>query len=499
MKKGTQGFLLALVAALMVAQTASPTTPVIATAPMAQGNPFADPAFQRVWERTDTPVAQGKVKRSFYWGPQANTGPIQETYAEGAGSKHLVQYFDKGRMEINDPGADKNNPFYVTPGRLTVEMVKSAIQVSKYKYKYLYTPYIPIAGDADDTIGPTYANFINFGPRVEFPNAHLWQDLVGKKVISFVSRQKGFGENAGYGASGIKYVYYEPATGWNIPDVFWQYLNQEGLVLRNGSAENARLSDPYFYVTGYPISNAYWSWAKIGGKPNVDVLIQLYERRVLTYVPSAPDGFKVQMGNIGQHYYSWRYQGAGKPPPIECKSPQPPANRFTTLWQGDTTFQPTLSCPLVMPSTVAMSIQHFEHGLMVYVDYKGVYYPYESNPRKIYVLYEDGSSESFIDYYFGDQYEPTPPPLPTPPAGLQAPRLGFGKVWREKANVRQLLGFATAPEIAVERDNFQFFRVGYMVSDGKMIYTFPSFSSDTTGADVVIYDWHTFPDPQPPK
>ena len=46
------------------------------------------------------------------------------------------------------------------------------------------------------------------------------------------------------------------------------------------------------------------------------MLIQPYERRVLTYVPTAPEGFKVQMGNIGQHYYAWRYKDAGKPPAL---------------------------------------------------------------------------------------------------------------------------------------------------------------------------------------
>ena len=43
-------------------------------------------------------------------------------------------------------------------------------------------------------------------------------------------------------------------------------------------------------------------------KQGVDVYIQAYERRVLTYVPSAPEGFQVQMGNIGAHYYDWRYK-----------------------------------------------------------------------------------------------------------------------------------------------------------------------------------------------
>ncbi len=30
---------------------------------------FADPAFRSVWERTDKLVADGTVKRTFFWGP----------------------------------------------------------------------------------------------------------------------------------------------------------------------------------------------------------------------------------------------------------------------------------------------------------------------------------------------------------------------------------------------------------------------------------------------
>jgi LPXTG-site transpeptidase (sortase) family protein len=44
------------------------------------------------------------------------------------------------------------------------------------------------------------------------------------------------------------------------------------------------------------------------------VLIQAFERRVLTYAPDQPAGWKVQMGNIGQHYFEWRYGANGKGP-----------------------------------------------------------------------------------------------------------------------------------------------------------------------------------------
>src|SRR5689334_9413843 len=74
---------------------------------------FADPAFQRTWERTDGPVNIGIVPRGYYWGPQPGAVK-QEAYAEAAGGARLVQYFDKSRMELNNPNGDKSSPFYVT-------------------------------------------------------------------------------------------------------------------------------------------------------------------------------------------------------------------------------------------------------------------------------------------------------------------------------------------------------------------------------------------------
>ena len=38
-----------------------------------------------------------------------------------------------------------------------------------------------------------------------------------------------------------------------------------------------------------------------------DVLVQPFQRRVLTYSPDNPSGWQVEMGNVGRHYYLWRY------------------------------------------------------------------------------------------------------------------------------------------------------------------------------------------------
>src|SRR5215204_6033157 len=56
--------------------------------------------FQRTWARTDKPVADGVVSRTWIWGPEANTEGMFEPYFEGHNNGRFVQYYDKSRMEI---------------------------------------------------------------------------------------------------------------------------------------------------------------------------------------------------------------------------------------------------------------------------------------------------------------------------------------------------------------------------------------------------------------
>src|SRR2546423_13853105 len=85
---------------------------------------FAHPAFKRVWDRTDSLVASLQVSRTWFWGPEPRAA-AQEQYVDapsGTGTR-LVQYFDKSRMEINDPNADQNAQWFVTNGLLTIELI----------------------------------------------------------------------------------------------------------------------------------------------------------------------------------------------------------------------------------------------------------------------------------------------------------------------------------------------------------------------------------------
>ena len=59
---------------------ALPTVSVSGGIYVAGGGPFAfaNPAFERVWTRTDRPVKEGRVARTYFWGPGPNTPGLLE-------------------------------------------------------------------------------------------------------------------------------------------------------------------------------------------------------------------------------------------------------------------------------------------------------------------------------------------------------------------------------------------------------------------------------------
>jgi hypothetical protein len=295
---------------------------------------FASPAFQRTWERTDKPVASGQVQRSWYWGPTANTPGLNEEYIEGAGGRRLVQYFDKSRMEINNPAGDPNSPFFVTNGLLTVELISGRMQTGNATFVDRYPADIPLASDPDDANAPTYMSFrgaVNLQAN----------SRVGLPATATISRDGSVGDDptkASYPKVNI--AYFDQTTKHNVPQIMWEFLNETGPVYNSatGQTTNARLSDPWFYTSGLPISEAYWARTKIAGQMQ-DVLIQAYERRVITYVPNGVPGFKVQVGNIGQHYYDWRYKNAGRPSGTQGTPGVPTPGRTVTA--GPTAPPPT--------------------------------------------------------------------------------------------------------------------------------------------------------------
>jgi hypothetical protein len=258
---------------------------------------FADVAFDQLWQRTDRVVASGRVQRSWLWGPRGLMARAEQ-YQQAASGLRQVQYFDKGRMELNDPFGDRSSPWFVTSGLLVMELVTGRMQIGANEFVQREPAGIPVAGDADDPNAPLYASFAAVITQAA-------PDRTGQAPRQTIDRQGQVGDYAGPVRSETRFAHYVAESGHNIPAVFWDYLNARGMVYEQGRLRNDRLFD-WLFVVGYPISEPFWARVRIGGVER-DVLIQLFERRTLTYVPDNPAGWRVEMGNVGRHYYRWRY------------------------------------------------------------------------------------------------------------------------------------------------------------------------------------------------
>jgi hypothetical protein len=284
---------------------------------------FAHPAFERVWDRTDHVVQLGQVQRTWFWGPGPNTPGLTEQYNEGAGRTRLVQYFDKSRMELNNPQGNQQNPFFVTNGLLTVELISGFVQVGDKDFVQYRAACIPMSGDPIDGYSPTYRAFQ--GVSNTQAGDHPADNRTGQKVTETIDRNGNLGTDpAKANMPGVELVHYAGETKHNISKVFWDFLNSSGPTHEDGHvARNQALIQPWFFASGLPISEPFWAKATIQGQVK-DVMIQAFERRALTYVPTNPQGFQVEMANIGQHYFDWRYRNAGACPGDVIGTPTPP-------------------------------------------------------------------------------------------------------------------------------------------------------------------------------
>ncbi len=134
---------------------------------------------------------------------------------------------------------------------------------------------------------------------------------------------------------------YDETTGHNIPRVFANWMAQSGLILENGHLTTSNLIDP-LYLLGHPITEPYWANIRIDQKP-ATVLIQLYERRALTYNPANPPEWQVEMANVGRAYYNWLYRETLPTPAIATNATSASLTIRGYNWPPSTTLQATIT------------------------------------------------------------------------------------------------------------------------------------------------------------
>lgn len=274
--------------------------PLVQVVPAEAAGPW-NRAFARTWARTDRPVAELLVNRTWMWGPEALTPGLLEPYGEGPNGQRLVQYYDKSRMEITtDPSVSSQSSWYVTNGLLARELITGLRQMADNAFEPHLSAEINVAGDADDPTGPTYWTFANVLNAAPVPD--------GATITQRITRAGVLPDDPAMATRGVTAAHRVQVEGINhqVASPFWTFMNSTTLVYQDAAFRNAALFESPFYATGYPITEAYWSRVMLKDVYS-DVLIQCFERRCLTYTPDNPDGWKVEAGNIGQHYYTWRY------------------------------------------------------------------------------------------------------------------------------------------------------------------------------------------------
>ena len=254
------------------------------------------------WARTDRLVAQGQVKRSWLWGPVQRS--FFEPYDQAPDGWRIVSYHDKARMEVTKPQLSaRNNPYYVTNGLLVREMVTGQLQTGDNRFETRQPSRELPAGDA--TFQNRTPPYVLYAALLDHnPNRN------GSAINERMFRTGEVEADSSLNAYGVTATNLVRETNHYIASVFWLYINSSGplsVVVNNQyGVVQGRLFDPLFAATGLPITEPYWTETLVGGQTK-PVLVQLFERRVMTYTPSNPAGFQVEMGNVGSQYYQWRY------------------------------------------------------------------------------------------------------------------------------------------------------------------------------------------------
>ncbi len=266
-------------------------------APAGAASAFASPAFQQQWQ-------QGEAITANFWGPLATAHDgRQESYTEAPGGQRLVQYFDKGRMELRGTA--------VTNGLLATEMVTGRMQIGDNAFENRPPPALPIAGDPDNP-GPTYAA-LNSKAKALFDAAPARTGAATQAVVSAVGD---ISVSTASADSATTFTVYDTATKHNVPKALAEYRTRAGL-----------------QTIGYALAEPFFATVKIGGAQR-QVMVQVFERRVLTYTATNPPAFQVEMGNVGSHYYQWRYGPSGAAPPAVSPSPAVVTATPTLNWSG---------------------------------------------------------------------------------------------------------------------------------------------------------------------
>lgn len=249
-----------------------------------------DPAVLAVWERTDSPAVLAANPRAWVWGSEPLAMTTEHYPESPTGLRELV-YYDKGRLDIVDPTGDPASPWYASGALLVTELLSGRVQLGAERFVERDAPAIPLAGDVDQPNAVTYATLASYS-SVYSDNVNLrrTRPAVGNQLTALL-QPDGKVNRSGAPESAVTVARYDAALGHNVAAPFVEWV--------------AAQPYPELYLLGHALTEPYWVDTLLNGQPR-RVLVQAFERRVLTYTPDNPAGWQVESANVGLHYRAWR-------------------------------------------------------------------------------------------------------------------------------------------------------------------------------------------------
>ena len=242
-------------------------------APLAQGvSPQATPVSPQTVppERTVRFYNVDPLFAAYYQqvnGPQVMGGAISPRTSAGG---LPAQYFEKARLEDHRSTNTTGNPAYDFEYGLLVDEMKAVRSL------------LPVGGERSTVTYDTIETMSDADTRVAPP--------------------AGFNGNVFVGADSTFIPFsadLSVATGHNVPSYFWQYMNRSDLFPAG-----------WLHDIGLPITEpipAAVDKGRIIGTDiirvtNAPIVIQAFQRTILTYDPNNPEGYLVERANTGTDY-----------------------------------------------------------------------------------------------------------------------------------------------------------------------------------------------------
>jgi hypothetical protein len=249
---------------------------------------FASPAFQRTFVAEAAATTHGLD----LWGSDPLSWRV-EPYAGAPNNRRVVQYFERGRMEV-ETGSNQ-----VTLGALAHELTTGEIDLGDGVVQERQSPEISIDSGEIDSRVPTYLTLSRFvGQRQE--------DRTGERITSWIDRS-GVVSNSSTPQL-VRFGEYVEESGHNIPDVTVQLFSQPEFQ-----------DQKWIKYFGYPITEPFWT--EFRRKDEMfPSLVQVFERRILIYSPGLETSRAFTIGSSGRHYSLWRY--GTEPDPAAVQPPE---------------------------------------------------------------------------------------------------------------------------------------------------------------------------------